>query len=90
MNEEKVLGVLDRLLGSNKKEKNNGGSVVENYYKIHGSSAVYSGLAIAGLVATISTIFKWAREGKKSLQNQQQDGRGRRHERRGFNNFERR
>lgn len=87
MNEMKALGALDKILGFSKNERNDRGNVVESYYKAHGSSAVYSGLAIAGLVATISTIFKWSREGKKSLQNQQD---GRRHEKRGFNNLERR
>ena len=57
----KKLELMSRIIGSNNNGKREGGkrTVLESYSDNYASSAIFAGLAIGGIVATVTTLYKW-------------------------------
>lgn len=58
----KKLELMSRIISSGKRE---GGkrTVLESYSDNYASSAIFAGLAIGGIVATVTTLYKWGNIG---------------------------
>ena len=51
---------MSRIIGNNNDGKKGGKrTVLESYSDNYASSAIFAGLAIGGIVATITTLYKW-------------------------------
>jgi hypothetical protein len=56
----KKLELMSRIIGNNNDGKKGGKrTVLESYSDNYASSAIFAGLAIGGIVATITTLYKW-------------------------------
>ena len=59
----KRLELMSRIIGSNGKREGGKRTVLESYSDNYASSALFAGLAIGGIVATITTLYKWGNVG---------------------------
>ena len=56
----KKLELMSRIIGSNNDGKKGGKrTVLESYSDNYASSAIFAGLAIGGIIATVTTLYKW-------------------------------
>lgn len=56
----KKLELMSRIIGSNSDGKKGGKrTVLESYSDNYASSAIFAGLAIGGIIATVTTLYKW-------------------------------
>lgn len=60
----KKLELMSRIIGSNNGKREGGKrTVLESYSDNYASSAIFAGLAIGGIVATVTTLYKWGNVG---------------------------
>lgn len=56
----KKLELMSRIIGNNGGKREGGKrTVLESYSDNYASSAIFAGLAIGGIIATVTTLYKW-------------------------------